>query len=191
MHNQLRISIILLVSMTLLTGVVYPAVVTIIAQIVFPHQANGSILAVDSKPMGSELIGQSFSGPSYFWGRPSATAPFPCNAAASTGSNYGPLHPDLMKKAQARIDSLKQYDADLTTIPVDLVTASASGLDPQISPAAAEVQIPRVAAARKISENDLRVLVRRHTRGRQIGLFGEPGVNVLQLNLALDHGGQN
>ncbi len=191
MINQLRISIVLLGSMTLLTGIIYPVVVTAISQIVFPYQANGSVLMVDSKAVGSELIGQSFSRPDYFWGRLSATAPFPCNAAASTGSNYGPLHPDLTKNAQARIDSLKQYDAELTTVPVDLVTASASGLDPQISLAAADVQVRRVAAARKMSEDDVRALVRRHTIGRQLGLLGEPGVNVLPLNLALDHAGRN
>lgn len=191
MINQLRISIILLGSMTLLTGVVYPLVVMAIAQIVFPYQANGSILTVDSKAVGSELIGQSFTRPEYFWGRLSATAPFPCNAAASTGSNYGPLHPDLTKNAQARIDSLKQHDAELTTIPVDLVTASASGLDPQISPAAADAQVRRVAVSRKMSEDAVRLLVRRHTTGRQFGLLGEPGVNVLPLNLALDHAGRN
>ena len=186
MMTQLRISIILLICMTFLTGVIYPVVVTVIAQSVFPHQANGSILTMDSKAVGSKLIGQSFSRPDYFWGRLSATAPFPYNAAASSGSNYGPMHPDLTKNAEARIASLKQHDTEVTTIPVDLVTTSASGLDSQISPAAAEVQVRRVASARKISEDEVRVLVRRHTAVRQFGLLGEPGVNVLQLNLALD-----
>lgn len=190
MMTQIRISIILLGSMTLLTGVIYPVVVTLIAQTVFPHQANGSILVVDSKPVGSELIGQPFTRREYFWGRLSATTPFPYNAAASTGSNYGPMHPDLVKNAEGRIASLKQHDTRVTTIPVDLVTASASGLDSQISPAAAEVQVRRVALARKMSEDEVRVLVRQHTANRQFGLLGEPGVNVLQLNLALDQRGQ-
>ena len=190
MTKQLRISVILLFCMTLLTGGVYPVVVTVIAQTVFPHQANGSILVIDSKPVGSELIGQPFTRPEYFWGRLSATAGFPYNAAASSGSNYGPMHPDLLKNAAARIASLKQHDPALMTIPVDLVTSSASGLDPQISPAAAEVQVRRVAAARKISEDEVRTLVRVHTTGRQFGLLGEPGVNVLQLNLALDQVGR-
>ena len=190
MMTDLRISIILLGTMTLLTGFIYPVVVTIIVQNFFPHQANGRILTVNSKAVGSELIGQQFSRPEYFWGRLSATAPFPYNAAASGGSNFGPLNPDLVKNAQDRIDLLKKHDAELTKIPVDLVTASASGLDSQISLAAAEVQIRRVAAARKISEDKVRALVRQHTIGRQFGLLGEPGVNVLQLNLALDQSGK-
>jgi len=190
MMTQLRISIILLGSMTLITGVIYPLVVTVVAQIAFPHQANGSMITVGSKAVGSELIGQPFTRPEYFWGRLSATAPFPYNAAASSGSNSGPRHPDLAKNAEARIASLKQHDADLITIPVDLVTASASGLDPQISPAAAEVQVRRVAATRRIPEDAVRKLVRQHTADRQFGLLGERGVNVLQLNLALDKSGQ-
>ena len=190
MMTDLRISIILLGTMTLLTGFIYPVVVTVIAQNFFPHQANGRILTVDSKAVGSELIGQPFSRPEYFWGRLSATAPFPYNAAASGGSNFGPLNPDLVKNAQERIDLLKKHDAELTKIPIDLVTASASGLDSQISLAAAEVQIRRVAAARKISEDKVRALVRQHLIGRQFGLLGESGVNVLQLNLALDQSGK-
>ena len=190
MMTDLRISIILLGTMTLLTGFIYPVVVTIIVQNFFPHQANGRILTVNSKAVGSELIGQQFSRPEYFWGRLSATAPFPYNAAASGGSNFGPLNPDLVKNAQDRIDLLKKHDAELTKIPVDLVTASASGLDSQISLAAAEVQIRRVAAARKISEDKVRALVRQHLIGRQFGLLGESGVNVLQINLALDQSGK-
>ena len=190
MMTDLRISIILLGTMTLLTGFIYPVVVTVIAQNFFPHQANGRILTVNSKAVGSELIGQQFSRPEYFWGRLSATAPFPYNAAASGGSNFGPLNPDLVKNAQDRIDLLKKHDAELTKIPIDLVTASASGLDSQISPAAAEVQIRRVAAARKISEDKVRTLVRQHTIARQFGLLGESGVNVLQINLALDQSGK-
>ena len=190
MMTDLRISIILLGTMTLLTGFIYPVVVTVIVQNFFPHQANGRILTVNSKAVGSELIGQQFSRPEYFWGRLSATAPFPYNAAASGGSNFGPLNPDLVKNAQERIDLLKKHDAELTKIPVDLVTASASGLDSQISLAAAEVQIRRVAAARKISEDKVRTLVRQHTIARQFGLLGESGVNVLQINLALDQSGK-
>ena len=186
MFQQLRIAIILLGSMTLLTGVVYPILVTVVAQIVFPHQANGSILTTESQGLGSELIGQPFSRPEYFWGRLSATAPMPYNAASSSGSNYGPLHPDLAKNAHGRIDALRLYDAEINHIPVDLVTSSASGLDPQISPAAAEVQIRRVALARKMSEDDVRRIVSQHTVGRQFGVLGEPGVNVLAINLTLD-----
>lgn len=190
MMTQIRISIILLGSMTVLTGVIYLMIVTLIAQSVFPHQANGSILVVDSKPVGSELIGQPFTRREYFWGRLSVTAPFPYNAAASSGSNYGPMHPDLIKNAEARIASLKQHNPELMKIPVDLVTASASGLDSQISPAAAEVQVRRVALSRQMSEDEVRALVRQHTKHRSFGLLGEPGVNVLQLNLALDQRGR-
>lgn len=186
MLSQLRVAVVLLCGMTLLTGIVYPAVVTAISQIAFSHRANGSILHGDTGAVGSELIGQSFTRPEYFWGRLSATVPTPYNAASSTGSNYGLLHPDLSKNAEARIAALKQDDPGLTAIPVDLVTASASGLDPHISPAAAQVQIRRVAAARQIPENDVRDLVRLYTFNRQFGLLGEPRVNVLQLNLALD-----
>lgn len=186
MLKQLRTSLVILGSMTLLTGVVYPVVVTVLSQIAFSHQANGSFLYGNSQPVESELIGQSFTKPEYFWGRLSATSPNPYDATSSNGSNYGPLNPDLTKNANARIAALKEYDSELTTIPVDLATASASGLDPHISPAAAEVQIRRVAVARRMTENDVRDLVRRHTLGRQFGLLGEPRVTVLQLNLALD-----
>jgi K+-transporting ATPase ATPase C chain len=172
--------------MTLLTGIVYPLVVTVVAQIAFPDQANGSLVVRDGKPIGSALIGQPFSGLGYFWGRPSATAPMPYNAAGSGGSNLGPLNPDLAKNVRSRIDDLRRFDPDIRTVPVDLVTASGSGLDPHISPAAAEIQVRRVAAARGRTENEVRELIRRHTERRQLGVLGEPRVNVLWLNLALD-----
>jgi K+-transporting ATPase ATPase C chain len=136
--------------------------------------------------IGSALIVQPFSGSGYFWGRPSATAPMPYNAAASGGSNLGPLNPDLAKNVRSRIDDLRRFDPDIKAVPVDLVTASGSGLDPHISPAAAEIQVRRVAAARGRPENEVRELIRRQTEGRQLGVFGEPRVNVFRLNLALD-----
>ncbi len=172
---------------TLLTGIIYPLVVTGIAQIVFPHQANGSVITKDGKAVGSELLGQEFSDPKYFWGRLSATTPFPYNGGSSTGSNLGPNNPDFMKAVQARIDALRAADPDnQAKIPVDLAAASGSGLDPHISLAAAEYQIHRVAKARGIDETVVRQLVADKTKGRWIGLFGEPVVNVLELNLALD-----
>jgi K+-transporting ATPase ATPase C chain len=172
--------------MTLLTGVVYPLVVTLLAQTLFPGPANGSIVVRNEQPAGSDLIGQPFSKPEYFWGRLSATSPVPYNAAASSGSNLGPRHPDLAKNAQGRLDDLRKYDPAVGAVPVDLVTASGSGLDPHISPAAADVQVRRVATARNMTEEGVRALVRAHTEARQFGLLGEPRVNVLALNLALD-----
>jgi len=186
MFQHIRASLVLLAALTLVTGAVYPMVVTVVAQTAFPRQADGGVIRLGGKAVGSELIGQSFSTPGYFWGRLSATAPFPCNAAASNGSNFGPMNPALKKAAEARIAALRQYPAPNSPAPVDLVTASASGLDPHISPAAAEYQVPRVAAARTMHENAVRKLVQRHTEGRQFGLLGEPRVNVLRLNLALD-----
>lgn len=177
----------LLTLLTLLTGIAYPLAVTGVAQLVFPAQANGSLITRDGQIIGSALIGQPFDDPQYFWGRLSATGPFPYNAAASSGSNYGPLNPALFDMVQARIDALKAADpANQLPIPVDLVTASASGLDPHISPAAAAYQIARVARARGLDESVVRELVTRHTEGRQLGVLGEPRVNVLELNLALD-----
>ena len=186
MRESLRISIIVLIVMTVLTGVVYPIAVTALAQVVFRSQANGSLLVIDGLPVGSALLGQSFSRQDYFWGRLSATAQLPYNAAASGGSNLGPLHPELVKRARSRIEALRKHDPRLTKVPVDLVTASGSGLDPHISPAAAEAQVGRVAAARGRTDAEVRRLVRRHTEGKQFGLLGEPRVNVLLLNLALD-----
>lgn len=191
MFAELRTATRLLAAFTVLTGVVYPLLVTAVAQGVFPHQANGSLLpaggrSAGERTSGSELIGQSFSKPEYFWGRLSATAPFPYNAGASTGSNYGPLHPALQEGAQARLTALRQGGAELSHVPVDLVTASGSGLDPHISPAAAEFQVQRVAAARRMKEEEVRQMIREQTEGRQFGLLGEPRVHVLRLNLALD-----
>jgi K+-transporting ATPase ATPase C chain len=176
-----------LVVFTVLTGVVYPLVVTGIAQLVFPRQANGSLLERDGLLVGSELIGQPFDDPKYFWSRPSATAPVAYNGAASSGSNLGPLNDAFFDAVRARVDALKAADPDNTApIPVDLVTASASGLDPHISPAAARYQAARVARSRGLAEATVLDVVARHTRGRQLGFLGEPVVDVLPLNLALD-----
>jgi len=184
MNTQLRPAITIFVLLTVITGVIYPLVVTGIAQVVFPHQANGSLIVVDGKTYGSELIGQSFDDPKYFWGRPSATS---YNAAASSGSNYGAMNPALLDSVEARIDALKAADPDNTLpIPVDLVTASASGLDPHISVASALYQIHRVASARGLSEAQVVALMEQYTEARQFGFLGEPRVNVLLLNLALD-----
>jgi K+-transporting ATPase ATPase C chain len=193
MLKQLRPAIVSLMIFTLLLGVIYPLVVTGIAQLAFPSQANGSLIIKDGKALGSGLIGQSFDDPKYFWGRLSATGTFPYNAfnaenlTASSGSNYGPLNPALKDMVQARIDALKAADPDnKLPIPVDLVTASGSGLDPDMSIAAAQYQISRVAKARGLSEEAVKTLVDQYTTGRQFGIFGEPRVNVLKLNLALD-----
>lgn len=187
MLTHLRAATMMLLLLTGLTGVVYPLVVTGIAQIVFPYQANGSLIMKDGKPIGSEMIGQPFDDPKYFWSRPSATDPFPYNAGASSGSNLGPTNSDLLKAVADRAEALKKADpGQKTPVPVDLVTSSASGLDPDISPAAALYQVPRVAKARGIAEDRLRQLVAAHTRAREFGILGEPHVNVLTLNLALD-----
>lgn len=186
MLAQLRTATALLIVMTVLTGGVYPLIVTLIAQGLFAHQANGSLIRADGKLMGSELIGQSFSRPEYFWGRLSATSPGPYNAAASSGSNLGPLNPALKQAAEVRIAALQAAGGPTESVPVDLVTASGSGLDPHISLAAAEFQVARVAAARGLTAEALRELVARHTLGRQLGVLGEPRVNVLLLNRALD-----
>jgi K+-transporting ATPase ATPase C chain len=188
MWSQLRPAVLVLVVLTVLTGFVYPLVVTGIAQIVFPRQANGSLVRHGDRVVGSSLIGQPFDAPQYFWSRPSATAPA-YNAGASAGSNLGPSNPALHDAVGARIAALRAADPGNTAaIPVDLVTASASGLDPHISPAAAAWQVARVARARGVAEADVRALVARHTQGRQLGVLGEPRVDVLALNLALDAG---
>lgn len=187
MRNQLRPALVSLVTLTLITGLLYPLVITGLAQMLFPWQANGSLILKDDQPIGSMLIGQPFDAPKYFWGRPSATSPFPYNAAASSGSNLGPTNGALMKAVQARIDALKAADPDNPLpLPVDLVTASGSGLDPHISPAAAEYQVHRIARVRGLDKTVVRRLVAQHTEGRQLGVLGEPRVNVLTLNLALD-----
>lgn len=182
----LRPALVMLLLMTLLTGVLYPLVMTAIAQVTLPALANGSLIMKDDRVIGSSLIGQQFDAPQYFWGRLSATSPS-YNSAASSGSNLGPTSSVLIEMAQARIDALKLADPNNTQpIPVDLVTASASGLDPHISLAAAQYQVARVARARGLSELQVQQLVDRFTEGRTLGLLGEPRVNVLRLNLALD-----
>jgi len=185
--SHVRAALVSLAVLTLVTGIVYPVVVTAIAQLVFPHQANGSLIVKDGKVVGAALIGQPFDDPKYFWGRPSATSPFGYNAASSSGSNLSPTNPALVKSVQERVDALRAADPDnRAPVPVDLVTASGSGLDPHISPPAALYQVNRVAKARKVDPASVRELVERHTEGRQFGFLGEPRVNVLALNLALD-----
>lgn len=181
-------AIVMLLIWTLLTGMFYPALVTGLAQVFFPEQANGSILRdKQGKAIGSALIGQPFSENQYFWGRPSATGPFPYNAGASSGSNLGPTNPALADGVKARTGALRVADPEnKAPVPVDLVTASGSGLDPHISPAAAEYQVNRIAKARHVDPVKLRELIGSHTEGRQWGFLGEPRVNVLTLNLALD-----
>ena len=187
MMRILRQAITCFAVFTVITGVVYPLVVTGVAQLAFHRQANGSLLLRNGKAIGSSLIGQSFSSPKYFWARPSATSPVPYNAANSSGSNLGPLNPALMENVKTRIEQLKAADAaSKPLVPVDLVTASGSGLDPDISPAAAEYQISRVAKTRNLDETKVRELVASYTKNRQLGALGEPRVNVLELNLALD-----
>jgi K+-transporting ATPase ATPase C chain len=187
MLDQFRPAIVILLLMTVLTGLIYPAAIMEIAQLIFPHQANGSLIERNGQIIGSELIGQDFDDPHYFWGRPSATGPAPYNAAASSGSNLGPTNPALLEAIQARIDALLAADpGNMLPIPVDLVTASGSGLDPHISVAAARYQIPRIARQRGLSEARVLALVDEYTEGRQLWLLGEPRVNVLKLNLALD-----
>ena len=187
MLRELKPALLMLIALTVLTGLIYPLLVTGIAQVVFPYKANGSLIQRDGKAVGSELIGQPFSSPKYFWSRPSATSPYPYNAASSSGSNLGPTNPALTDAVAARIKALHDVDPDnKAAVPVDLVTASASGLDPHISLAAADYQVNRVAKARGADPVKVRELVAKYTEGRQLGFLGEPGVNVLELNLALD-----
>jgi K+-transporting ATPase ATPase C chain len=186
--TEIRPAIVVFVLMSVLTGLAYPLVVTGVSQVVFPHQANGSLIEEDGKLVGSELIAQGFDQPQYFWSRPSAAS---YNGGASTGSNLGPTNPALLDAVRARVEALKAADPDNDRpVPVDLVTASGSGLDPHISPAAAEYQVARVAKARGKQEAEVRQLIAAHTEGRTLEVLGEPRVNVLQLNLALDREGR-
>ena len=187
----IRPALVSLIVFTILTGIIYPLAVTGLAQLIFPDQANGSIMVKDGKPVGSELIGQPFDDPKYFWGRLSATASFPYNSAASSGSNLAQTNPTLLDNAKVRIAALKAADPQATAlVPADLATASGSGLDPHISPAAAAYQVQRVARLRGIDEAKLSALVAANTEGRQFGILGESVVNVLKVNLALDELGQ-
>jgi potassium-transporting ATPase KdpC subunit len=187
MLKQLKIALILFGLLTILTGLLYPALITGIAQLAFPVQANGSLITKDGQVVGSALIGQEFSDPKYFWGRLSATSDHPYNAAASGGSNLGPTNPALQKEVSDRIAALQAADPGNTQpIPVDLVTSSGSGLDPDISIAAAQYQAPRVARLRGLSLDQVQTLIQQNTTGRTFGFLGEPRVNVLKLNLALD-----
>jgi potassium-transporting ATPase KdpC subunit len=183
--RQLRPAVLLLLAMTLVTGVAYPAIVTAIAQVAFPSQANGSMIVVDGKTIGSSLIGQAFDDPKYFWGRPSAAGTDGYDASGSAGSNLGPTSQALIDRITADVDRLRAANGE-GPVPVDLVTTSASGLDPDISPAAAEYQVGRVAAARGLSDVDVRAAVARHTEVPLLGFLGEPRVNILLLNLDLD-----
>jgi len=187
MLSQIRPALVLLLLFTVITGAAYPALVTGIAQLTMPGPANGSLVVSGGKTVGSALIGQPFSDPKHFWSRPSATSPYPYNASASSGSNQGPTNPALIEAVNDRIKALRDIDPDnKAPVPVDLVTASGSGLDPHISPAAAAYQVARVAKARGVAPERLQALVAQYTRRRPLGLLGEPRVNVLQLNLALD-----
>jgi K+-transporting ATPase ATPase C chain len=187
MHSHFRPALVMLLLLSLLTGVVYPLTVTGLAQLLFAHEAGGSLIERDGKPAGSALIGQNFGAPGYFWSRPSATSPYAYNASASGGSNQGALNPALAEAVAARVKALRDADhGNAAPVPVDLVTASASGLDPHISPAAAAYQLARVARARNLGEQQVRSLIDAATEGRQLGFLGEPRVNVLRLNLALD-----
>jgi K+-transporting ATPase ATPase C chain len=187
MRSQLRPAIVSIAIFTLLTGILYPLVITGISQVIFPRQANGSLIEQNGQVVGSTLIGQSFDDPRYFWGRLSATSLYPYNAAASTGSNLGPTNPALTDEVSARIEALKAADpTNNSSIPVDLVTSSGSGLDPNISVASALYQVPRIAKARGLSEEVIRTLVDSYTEERQFGVLGEPRINVLELNLAVD-----
>jgi K+-transporting ATPase ATPase C chain len=187
MKSLLRPLIVIFAVLSALTGLAYPAVMTAFGQAVFHHQVNGSLIGQNGKVAGSALIGQQFDAPQYFWGRLSATSPMPYNAADSGGSNLGPTNPALLDEVKGRLDALKAAGTDMSKpVPVDLVTSSASGLDPDISRAAAAYQVERVARARKMAVSDVEALVARYTQGRQFGVLGEPRVNVLELNLALD-----
>jgi K+-transporting ATPase ATPase C chain len=184
---MIRNSLMSILLFTVITGLIYPLAVTGLAQVIFPSQANGSVITKNGKAIGSKLIGQQFEDPKYFWGRLSATGPYPYNGGSSSGSNLGQNNPALLTAVQARIDALRAADpGNDAKIPVDLVTASGSGLDPHMSQAAAEYQINRVAKTRGLDQTSIHTLIAKHTQGRWLGLIGEPVVNVLELNLALD-----
>lgn len=184
--RNLRTAVLIFLVLTVLTGLAYPLLVTCLAQLCFPRQANGSLIERDGRAVGSALIGQPFASPRYFWSRPSATTPFPYDAAASAGSNLGPTNPALLARVAADVERIRRAHPGMGPVPVDLVTASASGLDPHVSPAAAFYQVERVAAARHVDSATVRRLVAEHVEGRTFGLLGEPRVNVLELNLDLD-----
>jgi K+-transporting ATPase ATPase C chain len=187
MFAQIRPALVLMILLTVLTGIVYPLLVTGVSQVGMPERANGSLIVRDGKAVGSSLIGQPFGDPKHFWSRPSATSPYPYNAASSSGSNQGPTNPALTDAVAARIKALRDADpGNAAPVPADLVTASGSGLDPHISPAAAAYQVARVAKARGLDPQKVRALVAEATEGRQLGFLGEPRVNVLNLNLTLD-----
>lgn len=188
MLAQLKTSVLVLVAFSVLTGVIYPLAITGVAQLVFPARANGSLVIIEGKPVGSELIGQPFDDPKYFWSRPSATGPYQYNAGSSSGSNLAITNPAQLHAIQSRVAKLRESGVPADqAIPIDLVTASGSGLDPHISVAAAQLQAPRVARVRGLGETTVADLVKAATEGRQFGILGEPRVNVLLLNLALDH----
>ncbi len=188
MFKQIKSAFLVFVFLTTITGLLYPLIVTIIAQGIFPHQANGSLIIQNYKPIGSSLIGQSFDDPKYFWGRLSATALVPNNAAISSGSNIGPTNDNLRQNTEVRIKKFKDADPTNTKpLPIDLVTSSASGLDPHISVAGAMYQARRIAQLRNMPESEVVILIKRNTRGRYLGILGEPVVNILELNIALDH----
>ena len=192
MKTLIRPALSLFVLLTVLTGIVYPLAVTGVARVAFPAQASGSLILKDGKPVGSSLIGQNFSDPKYFWGRPSATGPMPYNGGSSSGSNQGPLNPALVDAVKGRVEALRAADpGNDAPVPVDLVTASGSGLDPHISAAAAEYQAARVGKLRGLSADAVKALIAQHTAGRFLGLLGEARVNVLELNLALDRSGRS
>ncbi len=184
--RYIKPALLLLLLFSILTGLIYPLAITAIAQLFFPQQANGSLLKINNQLIGSRLIGQSFTDDKYFWSRPSATLPFPYNAASSSGSNLGPLNPTFIATLKDRAAQIKKISMNNNLIPVDLVTASASGLDPEISPAAAFYQAARIAKARKLSQVEIIYFINQHIVNRTFGMLGEPRVNVLELNLALD-----
>jgi len=185
--EQIKPAILVFIVLTIISGIIYPVVVTGIAQLFFHNKANGSLIYRNGKPVGSYLIGQQFDGPEYFWGRPSATSNVPYNASSSSGSNLGPLNPVLIDAVKTRIKALRAADpGNIDPVPVDLVTCSASGLDPHISVAGAYYQVPRISRLRGLTQGKVKEIVNKYTRGRFLGLIGEPVVNVLELNLALD-----